>query len=324
MMMRRALLGISLACTLTACGGLQSALAPAGPQADEIAQLSWWMFAGATLITLAILAFTALAVWGRESWRRWLAGHRAIFWGGLVFPSVVVLALLVAGLPMGIRQAGDGAADLRIRVVGEQWWWRVTYLDASGRETFETANEIRIPVGATVAFELETADVIHSFWVPALGGKLDMIPGQKNVLRLRADAPGLYRGQCAEFCGGPHALMAFYVVAQMPQDFEAWRAREARVATNDNAPGREVFFAAGCGACHSVRGTPAAGRIGPDLTHIGGRGLIAAGTVPMTRDTLAAWIMDPQAIKPHNRMPRFDAFSGQDIAALAAWLEGLK
>jgi cytochrome c oxidase subunit 2 len=324
--MLRILAAAALPWVLSACSGLQSSLAPAGPYADEIARLSWWMFAGASVITAAVLALTAWAVWGRDRRSAWLADHRIIVGGGLILPSIVLLALLVPGLGIGLRQAGDGAADLRIRVVGEQWWWRVIYLDREGREIAETANEVRIPAGAMVAFELHTADVIHSFWVPALAGKLDMVPGQTNVLRMKADVPGLYRGQCAEFCGGAHALMAFYVVAQAPEDFDGWLAlqRQPARASTQQERGRDVFFAAGCGACHTVRGTAAMGRIGPDLTHVGGRAFIAAGTLPTTRTNLLAWIVNNQTIKPHNRMPEFGIFNGQDTEALAAWLESLK
>lgn len=323
-----ALRALSLAsfATLAGCGGAQSALAPGGPYAREIAMLSWWMFAGAGVITLAVTGLLAWAVWGRASKPSWLSDTRMIVGGGLILPSVVLAALLIPTLAMGLRQSGDGDADVRIRVTGEQWWWRVEYLGPDGA-TIETANEIRIPVGATVAFELHTADVIHSFWIPALAGKLDMLPGQTNVLRVRADTPGTYRGQCAEFCGGAHAMMALHVVAQTPEDFAAWRAAlsaPARsAAEGTHARGRDVFFAAGCGACHTVRGTPAQGRLGPDLTHVGGRGFIAGGTLSMTRETLKHWITDNQDIKPDNRMPEFAVFGDEDISALAAWLESL-
>lgn len=306
--------------------GAQSILAPAGLHAREIAALSWWMFGGGALILLLVVGLAAWAVWGRRR-PAWLTDTRLILVAGLIFPTVVLTALLIPTLGMGARQSGDGPVDVRIRVVGEQWWWRVMYVTADGA-TVETANEIRIPVGAEVAFELTTADVIHSFWVPALAGKLDMIPGQTNVLRARADTPGTYRGQCAEFCGGPHALMSFYVIAEEPAAFTAWlaaqRADAAPAPDEITRRGAHAFLATGCGACHSVRGTPARGRIGPDLTHVGGRGYIAGGTLPTSRDNLAAWIADSQAVKPHNRMPAFAAFGAEEIDAMAAWLETLK
>lgn len=318
--------GLALAAltALAGCGGTQSTLDPGGPYAREIAMLSWGMFAGAGVITLIVGVLLAWAVWGRASKPAWLSDTRIILGGGLILPSVVLAALLIPTLAMGLRQSGDGEADLRIRVTGEQWWWRVQYVDANGA-TIETANEIRIPVGATVAFELHTADVIHSFWVPALAGKLDMMPGQTNVLRIRADTPGTYRGQCAEFCGGAHAMMAMHVVVQTPEDFTAWLAAQRAPARDAEAAarGRAVFFAAGCGACHMVRGTPAQGRLGPDLTHVGGRGFIAGGTLATTRENLKHWITDSQQIKPDNRMPEFGVFGDDDIGALAAWLESL-
>ena len=315
---------------LSACTGVQSALAPQGPEAAQVAVLSWVMFAGAALILALVSVLAALAVFAPARVRGWLGDRRVVVWGGIAFPVVVLTALLVYGLwvlgTAAARTATPGGPV--IEVTGEQWWWRVRYLDAEGRPLFETANEVRLPVGRTVEFRLRAADVIHSFWVPVLGGKLDMIPGRENVLRLRADAPGTFRGQCAEYCGGPHALMAFGVVAMESEAFQGWMDAQARPAAEpagaEAARGRELFLGAGCGACHVVRGTPAAGALGPDLTHVGGRESIGAGLLPTHRGTLAGWIAGSQAIKPGNRMPDFNTLPGEDLRALALWLEGLK
>ncbi len=191
-----------------------------------------------------------------------------------------------------------------------------------------TANEIRIPVGVPVEFVLRSADVIHSFWVPSLAGKLDMIPGRVNRYTFSAERPGIYRGQCAEYCGAQHALMAFSVVAQERADFDTWyvaQARNAREPTTELAEeGRKLFHASGCGACHTVRGTSAQGQLGPDLTHVGGRLTIAAGILPNNPGTLAAWVASAQHLKPGNRMPSFATFSGPELRSLAAYLGSLQ
>lgn len=316
------------AAALAGCAGPQSALDAGGEAAGRIAGLAWGMFVGAALILGVVIGLLAWAVWAPDSSRRWLAGDRAIVAGGLVLPVVVLTVLLVAALTVTDGRASGEAAGLRIRVEGEQWWWRVTYLDPDGRPLFATANEIRIPAGRAVDLELHAADVIHSFWVPALAGKLDMIPGHVNVLRLQADRVGRWRGQCAEYCGGAHAWMAFVVVAEPGEVFEAWVAGQRAPAPPPADPflarGRELFLAFGCPACHTVRGTGAMGVIGPDLTHVGGRLTIGAGMLPNHVGTLAAWIVDAPHLKPGNRMPGFPVFTGEDLRALAAWLESLK
>ncbi|MCK5746921.1 MAG: c-type cytochrome, partial [Oricola sp.] len=208
-------------------------------------------------------------------------------------------------------------------VVGEQWWWRVIY-ETRGGETFETANELRIPVGRTVAIELTSADVIHSFWVPAYAGKLDMIPGRTNTLHLEAEKPGLVRGQCAEYCGGAHALMSFFVEALPPEDFEDWIAKEAGPALASGGRSETLFNAVGCGGCHAVRGTEAQGRIGPDLTHVASRHSLAAATLDNDEAAFRRWLQAHHEIKPENRMPRFDFLSEKDVDAIAAYLGSLE
>lgn len=304
-------------------------LDPAGPAALPVTILAWVLLAMSALVLGVVLVALGLGLFGPQRWRARLGRERLVWIGGLGFPVVVLTALLVWGL--GLTQhltpapAGD---ELRIRVTGEMWWFRVAYLDGDGRELFQSANEVRIPVGRPVVFELESADVIHAFWVPRLGGKLDMIPGRRNILRLQADAPGAYGGQCAEYCGGPHALMGFMVRAVPAEAFDAWLAEEARPrpapADPLGARGYEVFMRNGCAACHAIRGTPAAGLAGPDLSTVGARAMIGSGILPNNRGTLAGWIADSQAIKPGNRMPAYRNLSGEELQAVSAYLEGLR
>ena len=297
---------------------IQSALAPHGPGAAITAEIAVVLFAGGGLVFLLVMALAAWAVFGRR--RDWLAGRAAVVAGGIALPTVVLFALLVYTLFAAGRIAdAHGPPALRIGVVGEQWWWRVHYLDAAGERDFATANELRIPVGQTVEIELRSADVLHSFWVPALAGKLDLIPGRTNRLRLRADRPGVFRGQCAEYCGGPHAQMALHVVAEEADAFEHWRERQRAPAAAAND-----LFLARCAACHTVRGTPAAGTLGPDLTHAGSRLAIGAGILPNGAGAIAGWIASSQRIKPGNLMPEFHDLDGAALAALAEYVASLE
>jgi len=303
-------------------------LNPAGEVAQAIATLSWVLFAMGGAVFAIVMLLLAVALFGGPQGRAWLAKEKAVVIGGLAFPIVVLTGVLIYGLAVTSRLTeAPGPDDLRIRVVGEMWWWRVSYLE-DGREVAVTANEIHIPVGEPVVFELESADVIHSFWIPRLGGKMDMIPGRTNILRLRADEPGVFIGQCAEFCGGPHALMGLMVVAQPAEAFQGWLSRQAAPAAVPDDPfrarGWEVFVDSGCGACHTVRGTEANGLLGPDLTHIGARRQIGSGILPNNRGTLAGWIANSQNLKPGNLMPNYHVLSGADLHALAAYLEGLR
>lgn len=256
-------------------------------------------------------------------------GIRWILAGGVAFPVVALVPLFVLTMrSLAAVEARHVEPDLTIEVIGRQYWWEVHYLDEAGNRLFETANEIHIPVGRTMLVRLLSADVIHSFWVPRLAGKLDLIPGKVNQLRIRADTPGEYRGQCAEYCGLQHAKMAFLVVAQPEEEFEAWAARQALPAAEPAdslaARGRDVFLSSGCAACHAIRGTPAAvADLGPDLTHLASRRTLAALAIPNNRGNLGGWIADPQAIKPGNLMPAVP-LSGADLQALLHYLEGLR
>ena len=303
------------------------ALDPAGPFAGPLNTLAWVLFAMGGVVLLVVLVALGVALFGPRRWRTRLGGERLVWVGGLAFPVVVLSALLIYGLGLTSRLTQEPApGEMRVRVTGEMWWWRVAYLDEAGRELLQDANELHIPVGRPVVVELESADVIHSFWVPRLAGKVDMIPGRRNLMRLQADAPGSYGGQCAEYCGGPHALMGLVVVAHAPEDFEAWRRKQSAPAVTATSahPGVAVFDRAGCGACHAVAGTPFNGLAGPDLSHVGARRTIGAGILPNNQGTLAGWISDSQAIKPGNRMPAYPVLTGQELRDVSGWLESLK
>ena len=305
---------------------LQSVLHPAGPDAGIISQFAWVLFAGGAVIFVAVMALMVLSLrrGARPVTPRWW-----IFGAGFAFPVVVLSALLIWSTWRSAEltpQTSKGA--LTIGVTAKMWWWEVRYHDpASGRE-IASANEIRIPVGRPVYLGLTSTDVIHSLWVPALNGKMDTVPGRVTGLTLRADKPGVYRGQCAEYCGEQHARMALHVVAMPPEEFDRWLAREAQPAAMSNNAlverGRAAFLEQRCQACHTIRGVAGNSRLGPDLTHVGSRLHIAAGTLRNHRGTLAGWIADPQAIKPGARMPAAADLDGETLHALAAYLEQLK
>ena len=208
-------------------------------------------------------------------------------------------------------------------MIGHQWWWEVRYPGTNA----VTANELHIPVRTPVRIEVKTADVIHSFWVPELNRKIDTIPGRTNVVELDADAPGRYRGQCAEFCGLQHAHMAMYVFVDEPDAFRRWLEAQERPAASpaggQAAEGERLFMNGPCSSCHAIRGTDADGYVGPDLTHVASRTTLAAVTIPNDRENLREWIVDSQHVKPGNQMPNFNV-SGRKLDALVAFLEGLK
>jgi cytochrome c oxidase subunit 2 len=308
----------------------QFALQAQGEGAAHILEITWVLLVGGGLIFAAVMALGSFALFGPAQGKAWLARRGWLIGAGIAFPVAVLTALLVYtfGVAAQMQRANAQPAATRIQVTGESWWWRVRYLAPDGAVLLETANELRIPVGEPVDLELVSREVIHSFWVPSLAGKLDMLPGTTNRLRLRATEPGVYRGQCAEYCGVQHAKMALHVVAQTPAEYASWLEAGRGPAPPPRTPleqqGRALFEQSRCGVCHTVRGTPAEGRIGPDLTHVGTRLTLAAGTLPNGGGPLAAWISDPQHIKPGSRMPGYRQFSGEDLRALSAYLEGLR
>jgi cytochrome c oxidase subunit II len=309
--------------------GEQSALPSFGVEAGEIGVL----FAVVTGICIAVLFLVSVlmvvAIGPAGRLRRLLSEQRVILIGGIAFPAVVLTGFLVYGL--AVLEAGSARAARaegpEIAVTGKQWWWRVVYTDKEGRR-IESANELRLPAGKRVALALTTEDVIHSFWVPRLAGKLDMIPGRTLRLTLEAKAPGIARGQCAEYCGGAHAFMSFYAIVMPQAEFDAWLKAEAQPAhapTDEPARrGKAVFDATGCGACHTLRGTEARGTIGPDLTHVGGRMSLAAATLPNDAAGFARWIRDSRHVKPESLMPPFGTLSDAELADLSRYLEALK
>lgn len=312
---------------LGACDGPQSALVQAGAGAAAIAELFWWMLAGAALIWALVVGLAVYATRVRRRPHNPRLASWLIVGGGVVFPTVVLAALLTYGLLLIPELRAPAAADgVRIAVSGERWWWRVRY-DTPEGETVELANELRLPVGQRVALQLSSPDVIHAFWVPSLGGKVDMIPGRTTELVLEPTRTGRFRGACAEYCGTAHALMNFVVVVMEPDDFAAWLARQgedaAPAATPAAARGQELFLANGCGACHAVRGTLADGVLGPDLTHVGSRLSLGADVLGNEPDDFVRWIGHTGAVKPGVRMPSFHLLAKDELRALAAYLDGL-
>ena len=306
----------------------QSALHPAGPDAAIIHNLSWLLIIGAGVILLGMMVLLALALRRKKSGApvrplRWLIG------GGVVLPLLVLSALLAwSTLRSAHLTRPSSQHAVKIAVTAKMWWWEVRYTDpASGRDIV-LANEIRLPAGQSVYLGLSSTDVIHSFWVPALAGKVDMLPGRLHGMSVRADKPGVYRGQCAEYCGEQHARMALHVVVQTPEEFAAWLANQARPAVTPASAlalrGREAFVTRRCVACHAVRGVADEARLGPDLTHIGSRLYLGAGTLRNSPGAMAGWIADPHASKPGVRMPAAGDLDSATLAALTAYLEQLQ
>jgi cytochrome c oxidase subunit II len=314
--------------------GEHSAHDPAGPQALLLDRLGDLLYGVAAVVFVLVVVALLSAVF-RRRWEgedveepareRRMSMVVAVASGATV---ATLVGVLLMSFGSGRRLTATPPPDaLQVRVTGRQWWWEVVYRDSVPSRWATSANEIHVPVGRPVVFELRGGDVIHSFWVPNLGVKRDMIPGQPTSVWFRADTPGVYRGQCAEFCGYQHAKMAFIVVAEPPEQFAAWleRQRDTARTPSDSLTkrGQEVFLASSCVMCHAVGGTPAGSRVGPDLTHLASRRTLAAGTLPNTRGHLAGWVVDPQQIKPGVRMPP-NAIEPNDLQALLAYLESLR
>jgi cytochrome c oxidase subunit 2 len=308
-------------------------LDPHGPFSNTVTTLAWVLIALVTLIFVLVCAAMWVALYGSDELRAKLGGERVVKWFGLIIPAGVLFLLLAWGTTLVAGMTTIKGDELRMRVSGNIYWWRVSYLDGAGNEILADANELHIPIGRPVVIDMVSEDVIHSFWVPKLGGKMDMIPGRTNRLKLQADKAGNYGGQCAEFCGGAHSLMGFVVVAHEPADWQRWL--DARLTRLQPAPaaapvsvevlrGKQLFGEVGCAACHRVAGTSAQGLSGPDLTHVGSRLSLGAGILPNTRGTMIGWIGDSQSIKPNNRMPAYRSLQAAELNALADYMESLR
>jgi cytochrome c oxidase subunit 2 len=305
-----------------------STLEPAGVDAQRISDFFWWMATAAAVVWFAALGFLAYCLRTPLRPRPAPAPRRVVVTGGVVLPTV-----LLAGLVGGIVPHTDDFVDtavagdaLRVQVGGEQWWWRVRY-PRPGGAGIELANQVRLPRGRTTHVELSSDNVIHAFWVPSIAGKIDMIPGRTTYLTLEPTRTGTFRGVCAEYCGTSHARMTFDVVVVEPDEFERWLAAEAAPAnlpaSADARRGAAAFTDSGCGGCHTVRGTAAAGIIGPDLTHVGGR-RARSGGLPHAGDDLEAWLRAPDHVKPGALMPPFAALGTPRLQALTAYLRELR
>ena len=302
-------------------------LAPAGDEARRIASLAWFLFVAGAIVFVAVMVALALAIRAGRHAPEGTAGDRRgrrlqLIAGGVV-PGLIVVVLFVATLrAMDVHEPAASVTDSDVEVTGHQWWWEVRY----PRLHIVSANEIHIPVGRPVRLTVRSGDVIHSFWVPRLHGKIDLVPGRSNAIWLDATRAGTYRGQCAEYCGLQHALMALRVVAHEPASYAAWTLRERAPAASPPdtlaAAGMRVFDRV-CASCHSVRGTMATGARGPDLTHVASRPMLAAETLPNSRVNLTAWIADAQRIKPGNKMPSMN-LQAADLRAVVAYLESLR
>lgn len=308
----------------------QNTFDPKGPVARmqlDLLSLTLWFAIGIFVVVGGALLYILIRFRERPGQGRpaQVHGHTGLEIAWTIAPVLILTIVAVPTIRTAFQVAAPPAPPaLRVKVVANQWWWAFEYPE----QGFVTANELHIPVNKPVQLTLESNDVIHSFWVPKLGGKTDLIPGRTNTMWLLAEEPDTYYGQCAELCGSSHAKMRFRVVAQTPQDFEAWvasRKRPVGVAqlSGKAKEGWDLFNQKGCIACHTIDGTTAQGKVGPNLTGVGGRGTIAAGVLENTEANLAAWLRNPQAIKPSTKMPNLNLNEGE-IASLVAFLRSQK
>jgi cytochrome c oxidase subunit II len=334
-------IGIFLGICLAGCANVPSPLAPASPSAKATTDLTWIIFGIATvvfvvvegLLLVAALKFRRKSASGlqKDSLPKQIEGNRWLEIGWTLTPVIVLAAVYlisvnvlreIAYLPNTSSQTVDDPPPIHVRVVGHQWWWEIQYPELH----IVTANEIHVPLNTVIDIDLESADVIHSFWVPQLGGKIDAIPGHVNHTWFEATQAGSYHGQCAEYCGLEHADMRFEVVAETPDQFQTWvvlQQAPAILATGDAAKGEQVFMSSACTSCHTISGTNAQGKVGPDLTHFGSRQIFAGGVMENTPQNLAEWLANPQKVKPGTQMPDL-GLSPDQISTLVAFLESLK
>ena len=326
---------------LTACGhGDQSAMDSAGIQAGRLGNL-WWLFffitAAVYLIVMLLLIVAFFRVPRAASVSEPDIDPDAardkrvsnIVKGAVAITVITVFMLMITSFRAGraidtLSQAQD---PLEIKVTGQQWWWQVEYQNQIPSNMVTTANEIHIPVGRPIKIDLVSHDVIHSFWVPNLHGKKDLVPNYPTTIFFQADKPGTYWGQCAEYCGYEHAKMRLMVIAESPDDFDAWYAASQKPApppqTDSQKLGQQIFLRSVCTQCHTINGTDASGRVGPNLTHVASKPYIASASLVNNRENLMSWITDPQAIKPGIRMP-MNSFSESDLNALVEYIQSLK
>jgi len=323
---------VTIAATTCGCSGNQSMFNPQGPAARSIASLGWLMLSVCVVIYVAVLVATAWALARRRQVRDDLPQTTrrltAVVAGAVVLSALILLVFTVSTVVAGrglTSPTGPGA--ITVDAIGHQWWWEFQYRDVTPSDFVTSPNEMHIPVGVPIHIKAMSRDVIHSFWVPNLHGKRDLIPGQVTNFWIQADSAGVYRGQCAEFCGHQHANMAFVVVAEPMDRFLAWIGHQRQPAdapvTDEARRGHDVFMQHTCIMCHTIRGTDAGARLGPELTHIGSRMTIASGTLPNTRGHLGGWVSDPQAIKPGVRMPP-NPLPPDDLQAVIAYLRSLQ
>jgi cytochrome c oxidase subunit 2 len=328
----RSLLLLLFVALTAGCTGMQSAIDVHGTSAIHLKHLIFSVVAVCSTVWLIVMAvlFAAVVYSRRRNLNTPPTSEKRL--SVIVSIAVGLTVVIIAGLTLAsfytTRAIGTiDKSDLTIIVRGEQWWWRITYPDGGTSLAFQTANEIHVPVGRYVHLQLESADVIHSFWVPSLAGKQDLVPGRTNFLSIRAERPGVYRGQCAEFCGLQHSHMAMLVIAEDGADFQHWQDAQRQngdaALPGEIAAGKALFLGKPCAGCHTVRGTDAAATTGPDLTHVGSRETIAAGLLENTRGSIAAWIADPQTLKPGNNMPLVPLAS-DELRAISAYMESLR
>jgi cytochrome c oxidase subunit 2 len=319
---------VSTAALLAGCSHKSPSMLDAkGSEASRIAGIWWLMFALAIGVYVVVAGCITLSILRGRRRRAGTASRRSeglwLWLGGLVGPVIVLLVIAVVTVQTTAALRKPGRDPLRVDVAGEDWWWRVHYTGTS----IDTANEIHLPTGRPIEIRLTSDNVVHSFWVPQLAGKMDVIPGQRNTLRFTVNKPGVYRGQCAEFCGLQHANMAFWVIAESPGLFERWLTDHANPtlepASETAAQGQVVFQRQACAGCHTIRGTTARGTRGPDLTDFGSRRSIGSGAADNTPANLRQWITDAPSIKPGVLMPPI-TLSGADARSIVAYLESLK
>ena len=318
--------------------GGHSAVFSHGVQAARIADLWWLMFWVCSGVFVLVMVAAGIAITRRPAPEESLLPgampavsrlrRNRVVAGAVALTVLILFVLLFASVSTGRAVASLSAAKAPvIKVTGHQWWWEVEYQDPAPSRIVTTANEIHLPAGRPVLVQLSSQDVIHSFWVPSLHGKRDLIPGHDTEIWLQADRPGVYRGFCAEFCGHQHAHMGLLVIADPPDRFDAWYAAQlqpsALPATPRQQQGRQLFESAPCAVCHAIQGTTANGRLGPDLTHLASRRTLAAATLPNTRGHLGGWIVDPQTIKPGSYMPA-NNLGAEELQAMLDYLESLK